>query len=80
MSRTRRRAQAGLLVLGVLAAVLATVAYAAGVTTAYQYDETGNLLQVMDVSSDVNNCGGIGSVCSANRSLVLHRPVHEPDR
>jgi hypothetical protein len=65
MSNIYRRNRLVLTVAGLATVIAAGIAYGAGVTTAYQYDETGNLLQVMDVSSDVSNCGGIGSVCAA---------------
>src|SRR4051812_25478951 len=58
------------IVVGLVVLTVAVVARS-GQTTAYQYDAAGNLIRVADVSSDVNNCGAIGAVCSPNNACCI---------
>jgi Stigma-specific protein, Stig1 len=55
----------------ILAALGAAATYASGVTTVFQYDPAGNLTRVIDVSSDVSNCGGVAVACSPGNACCV---------
>lgn len=52
--------------LVVAAGFVAGAAYAANGITGFCHDEAGHLTRVLDVSSDVSNCGACGATCSTN--------------